>query len=259
VSLTASDRTLEGTVKRPIIGLTTYVEPASWGLYRDVPAAVLHLSYVDGVRAAGGRAVLLPPDDVDADVLDRLDGLILTGGADVDPALYGHAAHPTTVSRADRDAGEMVLARAALARDLPVLGVCRGMQLLAVATGGSLHQHLPDTVGTHLHRPPPFDRPSYGEHVVHLEPDTICQELLGGVAKVNALHHQAVADPGEFTAVGWCIDDGVIEAMESRAHRFAIAVQWHPEVDGDPRLFQGLVNAAGAKNATSIDGAPVRW
>lgn len=231
-------------MSRPIIGLTTYVDPADWGIYHDVPAALLHMSYVTAVRAAGGRAVLLPPDDIDADVLDRLDGLILTGGADVDPAHYGAPAHETTRSHPDRDDGELLLARGALARDLPVLGVCRGMQLLAVATGGSLHQHLPDLVGTHAHRPAPHDRPVYGEHVVHLEPDTRCHELLGGVAKTNSLHHQAVADPGIFTAVGWCIDDGIVEAMESPAHRFAVAVQWHPEVEADLRMFQGLVSAS---------------
>lgn len=231
-------------MRRPIIGLTTYVEPAGWGLYQDVPAALLHLSYVQAVQAAGGCAVLLPPDDADADVLERLDGLILTGGADVDPAHYDQAAHPATVTRADRDASELLLARAALDRDVPVLGVCRGMQLLAVATGGSLHQHLPDLVDTHLHRPGPFGRPSYGEHVVHLEPSSRCHDLLGEVTKVNSLHHQAVDDTGAFLAVGWSIEDGVVEAMELPAHRFAVGVQWHPEVDGDLRLFQGLVRAS---------------
>jgi putative glutamine amidotransferase len=231
-------------VKRPIIGLTTYVEPAVWGLYRDVPAALLHMSYVQAVQAAGGRPVLLPPDDADADVLDRLDGLVLTGGADVHPAHYGARPHPATIAQQDRDAGELPLVRHALDRDLPVLGICRGMQLLAVATGGSLHQHLPDLVGSHLHRPEPFDRPTFGEHVVQMETQTLCYELLGGVAKVNALHHQAVVDPGTFTAVGWCLDDGIIEAVESPDHRFAVGVQWHPEADGDLRVFQGLVTAA---------------
>jgi len=230
-------------VKRPIIGLTTYVEPADWGCYDRVPAALLHLSYIHAVRSAGGRPVLLPPDDIDTDVVDSLDGLVLTGGGDVDPARYLQEPHSATRPCVDRDAGELPLARAALERNLPVLGVCRGMQLLAVATGGSLYQHLPDLLGTHVHRPEPFDRAVYGEHVVQLEADSRCHELLGEVTKVSAMHHQAVADPGAFTAVGWCIDDGVIEAMESRAHRFAVAVQWHPEVDGDPRLFQGLVNA----------------
>lgn len=230
-------------MKRPIIGLTTYVEPASWGFSTDVRVALLQHAYVAAVQAAGGRPVLLPPDDVDTDILDRIDGLILTGGADVDPVNYGEQPHPATYLRPDRDAGELPLARAALDRDLPVLGVCRGMQLLAVATGGTLHQHLPDLLGTNLHRPEPFDHPAYGEHVVHLEPDTRCHEMLGGVAKTNSLHHQAVADPGLFTAVGWCIDDGIVEAMEAPGHRFAVAVQWHPEVEGDLRLFQGLVAA----------------
>jgi putative glutamine amidotransferase len=232
------------TVKRPIIGLTTYVEPASWGLNRDVPAAVLHLAYVKSVIAAGGRPVLLPPDDLDADIVERLDGIVFAGGADVNPRTYGQDRHPMTHPRDDRDAGELPLARRALELDIPVLGVCRGMQLLAVATGGTLHQHLPDVVGGDLHRPAPFDRPTFGEHVVHVEPGTRAHDILGGVVKVNSLHHQAVADPGAFTAVGWCIDDGVIEVMESRVRRFAVAVQWHPEVDGDLRMFQALVAAA---------------
>jgi len=235
------------TVKRPIIGLTTYVEPSTWGLNRDVPAAVLHMAYVTAVTAAGGRVVLLPPDSLDTDVLDRLDGIVLSGGADVNPSHYGQAPHPTTHPRDDRDAGELPLARRALELDLPVLGVCRGMQLLAVATGGSLHQHLPDVTGTDLHRPAPFDRATLGEHVVHVEPGTLCHDLVGGVVKVNSLHHQAVADPGLFTPVGWCIEDGVVEAIESPAHRFAAGVQWHPEIDADLRMFQGLV-AAAAKN-----------
>jgi putative glutamine amidotransferase len=199
---------------------------------------------VKAVIAAGARPVLLPPDDVDTDILDRLDGLVLAGGADVTPSLYGQEPHPATYTRADRDAGELPLARRALELDLPTLGVCRGMQLLAVVAGGSLHQHLPEVVNTDLHRPAPFDQFSLGEHVVHVEPGTLCHELLGGVLKVNSLHHQAVADPGTFTAVGWCIEDGVIEAIESREHRFAAGVQWHPEIDGDLRVFEGLVAAA---------------
>lgn len=231
-------------VKRPVIGLTTYVEPATWGLNHDVPATVLHLAYVRAVTAAGARAVLLPPDDVDADILDRLDGIVLAGGADVHPRHYGQEPHPATYTREDRDTGELPLARRALELDIPVLGVCRGMQLLAVATGGALHQHLPDVVHTDLHRPAPFDRATVGEHVVHIEPGTSCHDMLGGLIKVNSLHHQAVADPGSFVAVGWCIEDGVIEAIESREHRFAAGVQWHPEIDGDLRVFQGLVGAA---------------
>jgi len=231
-------------VRRPIIGLTTYLEPAGWALYRDVPAALLHQTYVQAVQAAGGRPVLLPPDDADADVLDVLDGLVLTGGADIDPALYGQPAHPATKPKPYRDSAEALLARAALDRDLPVLGVCRGMQLLAVVTGGSLHQHLPDLVETYLHRPQPFDQVSYGEHTVEMEPQSRLHGIVGGVAKVNSLHHQAVADPGTFTAVGWCQEDGVVEAMESPEHQYAVAVQWHPEADPETRLFQSLVSAS---------------
>lgn len=231
-------------MRRPIIGLTTYQEPASWALYRDTPAALLHVTYVQAIQAAGGRPVLLPPDDVDAGVLDVLDGLVLTGGADIDPARYGQERHPATRPKAYRDSAESLLARAALDRDLPVLGVCRGMQLLAVVTGGSLHQHLPDLVSTYLHRPPPFDLAAYGEHAVQVDPQSRLHGIMGATAKTSTLHHQAVADPGAFTPVGWCVEDGVIEAMESPIHRYAVAVQWHPETDPETPLFQSLVSAS---------------
>jgi putative glutamine amidotransferase len=231
-------------VRRPIIGLTTYLEPASWALYRDVPAAMLHLSYIHAIQAAGGRPVLLPPDEVDAEVVDILDGLVLTGGADIDPARYRQEPHPATHPKPYRDEAETLLAKTALDRDLPILGVCRGMQLLAVVTGGSLHQHLPDLVHSYLHRPPPFDQPTYGDHAVHIDPDSRLHEIIGEEAKVHSLHHQAVDDPGSFTPVGWCAEDGIIEAMESPRHQYAVAVQWHPETDPDTPLFQSLVTAS---------------
>src|SRR5919112_964786 len=129
---------------RPVIGITTYVEPATWGVWHDLPTALLPHDYIAAVADAGGRAVLLPPDDLDADVVRVLDGLVLSGGADVGPELYGAEPQPLTVTRPDRDSAELLLARAALATDLPILGVCRGMQLLTVAAGGTLHQHLPE-------------------------------------------------------------------------------------------------------------------
>ena len=140
---------------RPIIGITTYVEPATWGVWHDLPTTLVPHAYVEAVTQAGGRAVLLPPDDLDADVLRVLDGLVLSGGADLGPELYGAEPGPQTDTRPDRDTAEMLLARAALAADLPVLGVCRGMQLLTVAAGGTLHQHLPDVLGHEKHRPAP--------------------------------------------------------------------------------------------------------
>src|ERR671914_603485 len=137
---------------RPLIGLTTYAEDARFGV-NDTLSAVLPLSYVHAVHESGGRAVLITPDAPDADVLEGLDGIMFTGGSDVDPALYGEPPHPTTKVKPHRDAAELLLLRAAVAADLPVLGVCRGMQLMAVAYGGSLHQHLPDVLGHEVHRP----------------------------------------------------------------------------------------------------------
>ncbi len=224
---------------RPVIGITAYTEPASWGVWREVPITLLPHSYVHAVTEAGGRAVVLPPDDLDADVLERLDGLVLAGGADIDPALYGAAPEPLTDLRPDRDAGEVTLLRAALERDLPTLGVCRGMQLMAAVYGGRLHQHLPDALGHDKHRPGPG---IYGTHAVRWRPGSRIAALMGDDTEVNTYHHQGVADPGGLTVTGWT-DDGLPEAVEDPARRFVLGVQWHPEVAGDPRTFQALVAA----------------
>ncbi|MEU4426212.1 gamma-glutamyl-gamma-aminobutyrate hydrolase family protein [Actinoplanes sp. NPDC024001] len=225
---------------RPIIGITTYVLPANWGVWRDLPSALVPHDYVEAVRLAGGRAVLLPPDDLDADVLGRLDGLLLSGGPDVDPAHYGATTEPLTVTHPERDAAELVLLRAALDRDLPILGVCRGMQLLAVAAGGSLHQHLPDLVGHEKHRPAPGE---YGEQTATFVPGSRIAALLGDDATINCFHHQGVADAGPLTVTGRAVD-GVPEAIEDAERRFVLGVQWHPEVSRDQRLFGALVAAA---------------
>ncbi|WP_328461438.1 gamma-glutamyl-gamma-aminobutyrate hydrolase family protein [Actinoplanes sp. NBC_00393] len=225
---------------RPIIGITTYVLPATWGVWRDLPTALVPHDYVEAVRLAGGRAVLLPPDERDADVLERLDGLLLAGGPDLDPALYGAAAEPLTVAQPERDAAELVLLRAALDRDLPVLGVCRGMQLLAVAAGGTLHQHLPDVLGHEKHRIAPG---VYSELFATFEPGSRIAGLLGPDATINCFHHQGVADPGSLTVTGRAVD-GLPEAVEHPDRRFVLGVQWHPEVGRDHRLFGALVEAA---------------
>jgi putative glutamine amidotransferase len=224
---------------RPIVGITSYVEPAAYGVWTEVSAALLPHTYVESVTAAGGRAVILPPDDTDADVLRRLDALVLAGGADLGPDLYGEEAGPLTDSRADRDRGEVALVRAAIGMDLPVLGVCRGMQLLAVAHGGRLHQHLPDVLGHDKHRPAPG---LYGSHGVTVAPGSLLASIVDD-GEVNTYHHQGVADPGRLTPSGWA-DDGLIEAVEDPAKRFVLGVQWHPEESGDMRLFQALVRAA---------------
>lgn len=228
---------------RPIVGITSYVEPARWGVWEDVPAALVPHSYVRAVTAAGGRAVVLPPDAADADVVSVLDALVLAGGADVDPRWYGAAPAPMSQTRPDRDHGETLLLSAALAGDLPVLGVCRGMQLLAVAYGGTLHQHLPDVVGHDKHQPAPG---CYGSHGVRFTPGSLVAAVLGERAEVNSYHHQAVADPGRLTVTGWAGDD-VVEALEDPARRFVVGVQWHPEEAGDHGLFEALVRAAATR------------
>lgn len=224
---------------RPLIGITSYVEPARWGVW-DMRAVLLPESYVRVVHAAGGRAVVVPPlDEGGADLVRRLDALVLAGGADIEPARYGEAAHPRTVIRPDRDGGELAVLTAALDADLPVLGVCRGAELLAVAYGGTLHQHLPEVVGHEGHQPAPG---VFGAHPVRFAPGSFAEKIFGATADVNSYHHQAIADPGRLTVTGWS-DDDVIEAAEDPALRFVVAVQWHPEEAGDVRPFEALVRA----------------
>ena len=225
---------------RPIIGITTYVEPATWGVWRDLPTTLVPHDYVAAVTLAGGRAVLLPPDGQDTDVLRILDGLVLSGGSDLDPSLYGATLEPQTVTRPDRDAAETALLRDALERDLPILGVCRGMQLLAVAAGGRLDQHLPDVVGHEKHRPAPG---VYGEHDARFVPGSRIAGLMGDDIAVHCFHHQGVADAGTLRVTGRA-EDGVVEAVEDPDRRFVLGVQWHPEVVRDRRLFGALVEAA---------------
>ncbi|WP_199511898.1 gamma-glutamyl-gamma-aminobutyrate hydrolase family protein [Nucisporomicrobium flavum] len=225
---------------RPVIGITTYVEPATWGVWHDLPTALIPQDYVAAVTAAGGRAVLLPPDDLDADVLGVLDGLLLSGGADLEPELYGQSPQPLTVTRPERDAAELLLARAALGRDMPVLGVCRGMQLLTVAAGGTLHQHIPDVLGHEGHRPAPA---VYGHQEVVFTTGSRIAALMGEDRRVQCYHHQGVADAGSLTVTGRT-EDGLVEAVEEPSRTFVLGVQWHPEVVRDKRLFGALVAAA---------------
>lgn len=232
----------------PVIGITSYVEQARWGVW-DVPAAVLPFRYVERVEAAGGRAVVLPPTAARDDaVLDRLDGVVLAGGADLDPQLYGEQPHPeTTGLRPERDAAELPLLRSALERDLPVLGICRGMQLMSVLAGGSLVQHLPDAVGHERHRPAPG---VYGLHDVRLEPGSRAHEILGDTVTVPSYHHQGLASAGSLTVTGWA-DDDTPEVVEDLQRRFALGVLWHPEAGDDLRLFQALVTAAFDRQAVA--------
>jgi putative glutamine amidotransferase len=229
---------------RPVIGLTTYAEETRFGL-QDTFAAVLPLAYVHAVHVSGGRAVLITPDDPDVDILDRIDAIIFAGGSDVDPALYGEVPHPTTSVKPERDKAEMMLLRAALQRDLPLLGICRGLQLMTVAYGGRLHQHLPDVLGHSGHRP--TSGPKFGEHPVTFVPGSRCHKILGDELIVNSFHHQGVADPGALVPSGWCPQDNLIEAAEDPSRTFAVGVQWHPEDTPDFRLFHALVEVAAGR------------
>jgi putative glutamine amidotransferase len=232
---------------RPWIGITTYTEDARWRA-RSGHVTLLPTAYAEAVNRAGGRAVLLPTDDPGPDSLDRLDGLVLAGGSDVDPARYGQAAHPTSSWVDERDEAEFGLLRAGLARDLPVLGVCRGLQVLVVEYGGQLHQHLPDVLGHDGHRPAsePGAEPRFGGQIVRLAAGTRLHKILGDEVAVRCLHHQGVADPGRLTPVAWCTGDDLIEAVEDPERAFTLGVQWHPEELPDPRLWEALVAAARA-------------
>ncbi|MCW2742749.1 MAG: gamma-glutamyl-gamma-aminobutyrate hydrolase family protein [Blastococcus sp.] len=226
---------------RPLIGITTYREQAQWGTWH-VPAVLLPAAYADAVAAAGGEPVLLPTGAVSAEVVGRLDGLVLAGGADVDPARYGRPAGPhTTVLRPERDATELAALEAALERDLPLLAVCRGMQLLNVALGGDLVQHLPDLEDTGIHDP---GAGLFQRREVRTQHGTRLHDLLGPSAQVACHHHQALHRiAADLTPSAWA-EDGVVEAVEATDRRFCLAVQWHPEETADRRLFTALVAAA---------------
>jgi putative glutamine amidotransferase len=232
----------------PIIGLTTYLERAQTGVW-DVPASFLPKVYFEAVTRAGGIAVLLPPQPVDASiagrVLDSLDGLIITGGKDVDPARYGQERHTTTDEpRRDRDAWEDALLTAAITRELPFLGICRGLQVLNVALGGTLHQHLPDVIGSTRYNAG-YGR--FSENEVEVHAGTRTGELLDAAPAlpVHSYHHQAVDGLGEGLVVSARSDDGIVQAVEVEGVPFGVAVQWHPEENPDDlRLFAGLVEAA---------------
>ena len=228
--------------RRPLIGLTTYLEKAAC-LVWDTEFALLHRVYVDMVVAAGGAPVLLPPVQVGAEeMVGALDGLIFTGGSDIDPAAYGEEPHGTTRSRPHRDQAEIRLLHTALDRDLPVLGVCRGLQLINVALGGSLTQHLPETLGHSGHAPSPG---VFGSNRVRLSEGSRLAGIVGTECDVHCHHHQALdrVAPG-LEVVGWS-QDGSVEAVELTGPRFGLAVQWHPEQDAtDMRLFTALVDAA---------------
>src|SRR3989442_1546701 len=196
---------------KPLIGITSYAQEASWGGWR-LPAALVPLSYIRSVESAGGRALIVPPaEDAVEETLDALDGLILSGGADLDPVSYGEEAHAKTSSQLGRDRAELALLEAALARELPVLAICRGMQLLNVLHRGNLHQHLPEVVGHEGHRE---TSGAFSEHGVTLHPGSKAASVLGERVQVKSTHHQAPDRIGAgLDPVGWA-EDGTVEAVE---------------------------------------------
>jgi len=232
----------------PLIGLTLDSEEAA--SYSKFPWYALRRNYCDAVAHAGGLALPLPHliDQV-ADYLDRLDGLIVTGGAfDVDPALFGDQdRHASVTLKAGRTDFEMAITMGALARDLPVFGICGGQQLLHVALGGKLIQHIPDEIDNALahEQPNPRDEPG---HVVTITPGTLLHDIVGtGEMNVNSAHHQAVRDAPDGVVVDARTSDGVIEGIEAPAYRWCLGVQWQPEFEidpGDAKLFNAFIAAA---------------
>ncbi|MGV1033658.1 MAG: gamma-glutamyl-gamma-aminobutyrate hydrolase family protein [Microbacteriaceae bacterium] len=231
---------------KPLIGLTTYLEQAQTGVW-DVRASFLPKVYIDGVTNAGGVAVLLPPQPVSTEIAEgvvaRLDGLIVTGGADVDPARYGQDPHERTDQpRLDRDSWEDALLRAAIELNVPFLGICRGAQVLNVALGGTLHQHLPDLIGSTKYQ---LGGGEFRSEPVHTETGSTLHTLVGDDVAAPVYHHQAINQLGTGLRVTARSADDVIEAIELDGVSFGVAVQWHPEQDlDDIRLFAGLVDAA---------------
>jgi putative glutamine amidotransferase len=229
-----------------VVGLTTYLDQAKMGVW-DLRASFLPAVYFHGITAVGGVAVLLPPQPVNPAiaerVLDGLDGLLITGGKDVDPAAYGQQPHADTDKPSrQRDAWEFTLLDAALRRKLPVLGICRGAQVLNVALGGTLHQHLPDVIGHSGHR---AGNAVFNTLPVRTVPGTRLAALIGESVDAKCYHHQAVAEVAEGLTVSAWDADGVIEALELPGDGFVLAVQWHPEESlGDLRLFAAIVEAA---------------
>ena len=232
---------------RPLIGITTYLEQSQTGVW-DVPASFLPKVYLDAVTNAGGIAILLPPQPVDAEIATRvvnsLDGLIVAGGKDVDPSRYGQAPHPTTdAPRPDRDTWEDALLHAAIEAELPFLGICRGMQVLNVALGGTLHQHLPDVVGDTRFS---GEKGVFAANEVSLDGDGLVPTLLAETPTltVQSYHHQGLDEVAPRLRVT-AASNGVVQAVEVEGVPFGVGVQWHPEQSPDDlRLFEGLVEAA---------------
>src|SRR4051794_3183240 len=235
---------------RPLIGVCAAVEPASFGVWKDEPATLLPLSYSRAIHGAGAMMAMLPPDRRAAEdpdeLLDRIDALVLGGGADIDPESQGVEAHPETIgTNPDRDRFEIALGLAALKRGMPLLGVCRGMQVLNVACGGTLDQHIPERLGHDVHRPVPG---SWAEHEVRVKAGSLAAQAAGpDPLTVPSHHHQGVDRVADgLTASAWATDDESVEAIESADGAFALGVLWHPEEDAEDRVIPTLVERAAA-------------
>jgi putative glutamine amidotransferase len=234
----------------PVIGITAGELVASYGVWKE-NASLVPADYVHVVAKAGGVPIVLTPSPGAAETLiERIDGLILTGGVDMDADLYAAQRHPKS-QQPDRvrDDFEIALLDAAAARDMPVLGICRGIQVVNVWRGGTLHQHLPDVVHHREHMAVPG---TYSEHLVRVEPKSRLGEVLGRPElEAPGHHHQAPDRIGAGLVANAWAEDGTVEGLEDPDRRFLVAVQWHPEVGEDPLLFDALVAAARGAAVTS--------
>jgi putative glutamine amidotransferase len=251
VSMNGSGETPSGG--RPVIGICARVAAVTW-LNFDVTATLLPRMYTDLLASVGCTPVLLPLTPGIGQVIGRLDGLLLPGGGDVDPARYGAAPHPKTAGvDASTDAAEFALLEAALRTGVPFLGICRGLQVLNVLRGGTLHQYLPDLTGNATHEPRPGE---FGTQQLKLQPGSHLARIFGGgTTEVPCFHHQAIDRLGTgLTATAWA-QDGVVEAVEAAGHPFAVGVQWHADKIGDERPF--LAFAGAARHAAATRAAAV--
>ncbi|MDR6986657.1 putative glutamine amidotransferase [Paenarthrobacter nitroguajacolicus] len=239
--MASNDSETHGPTYRPRIALTSYLQEASWGVW-NTTAAILPSTYVEAVVSAGGTPILLPPRGTDPSILDVVDGLIVVGGPDVDPSLYGQAPHPTTRPQPLRDSHDSVLLHAALERELPLFAICRGAQLLNVVLGGTLIQHIPDVNPDARCQPAPG---VYGEAAFSTTPGSLINDLLGDTAESPCYHHQAMDSVPQTLRVTARSADGMVQALETTEGGWVLGVQFHPEQNPDDlRLFRGFVEAA---------------